>query len=181
MRFRCAALTGEERALRTRFAGDAAALRWLDEAPLAFRMRDRFIARFDGPVPTRIRTIEQSGVDRNGRSYRLAIDSRAGGGRSTRITATYGTAPERQFTLSNRVFPLLDLSTLKVGASEIPGLPSLALELNYGHPRRYCPERNYVSRPWVTIIFEPGRVRGRDTRRNNCQHIYVEITDVAAR
>jgi hypothetical protein len=178
---RCAALPGEERAFRSRFAGDANALRWLDQAPLAFRMSERLIARFDGPTRTRPRSAAQSGVDESGRLYRLTIDARADAGRSTRISASYDGGPEHSFTLSNRAFPLIDLRSLAVGAYTIPGHRRLEVELHYGYARGYCGEIGEDDRPKVRISFERTRVHGTDTRRDNCQRLYVEIENADAR
>lgn len=176
-RLRCAALVGEERVFRGRFAGNTDALRWLDQAPLAFRLERRFVATFDGPVPARPRRTEQSGIDFDGRPYRLTIDTEADGGRSTRIAATYNGWPERIFTLSNRIFPLLDLQSLEVGRYDLPGDRPFSVKLRYGLPRGYCGEVG-DDREQVTIGFGRAQADGYATQRTNCQRIYRNIREL---
>jgi hypothetical protein len=173
-RLHCAALAGEERGWRTRFAGDTRALRWLDQAPLEFRMELRLIVTFDGPEPARPRRTEQSGTDGEGRHYRLTIDAEADGGRSTRIAAAYDGWPERSFTLSNRAFPLIDLQSLEVGVQLLADDRSFRVELRYGHRRGYCGELG-DDREQVTVGFGQIRVSGYATLRTNCQRVYTDI------
>jgi hypothetical protein len=179
-RLHCAALPNEERSWRTRFAGDAAAMRWLDQAPRAFRMEMRFRTTFDGPTPARTRNVAQSGVDERGRPYRLTIDTQADRGRTTRITVAYHGWAERSFTLRNQAFPLIDLQSLAVGIYTLPFRPSFQVQLRYGYARGYCGETMQDDRPLVRISFERARVRGTDTRRTNCTYNYETITDAAA-
>jgi hypothetical protein len=176
-RLRCAALAGEERILRRRFAGDEAALRWLDQAPLAFRLEPRFVTTFDGPEPARPRRTEQSGADAEGRPYRLTVDAGADGGRSTRIVAAYNGWPERSFTLSNRIFPSIDLQSLEVGVQVLAADRSLRVKLRYGRRRGYCGEMG-DDREQVNIGFGQTRVSGYATQRTNCQLIYTNIGNV---
>ncbi len=180
-RLACSAIDGEEQGWRSRFDGDVRAMRWLDQAPLAFRMSPRFVSTFDGPSPTDARRIEQSGVDEEGRPYWLVVDTGVDGGSATRITARYADWPERSFTLDNRAYPLIDLHSLAVGSSPFPEFPGMTVQFHYGHPRGYCGEIATDDRPRISVGFEPGRVRGTDMRRTNCQRGYVEIEDVAAR
>ncbi|HYD13912.1 MAG TPA: hypothetical protein VEC11_13770 [Allosphingosinicella sp.] len=181
-RLRCAALPGEERALRARFANDADALRWLDQAPLEFRMEPRVAMTLDHTEPTLPHRIEQSGVDETGRAYRLTIDTMGDGGRLTRIAVAYDGWPERSFALSNRSFPLLDMETLQVRILPVPNDRRFHVRVRYGCPRDYCGEIGETdNRPQVQISFERGRVRGSDGRRDNCQHVYVPIVDAGAR
>lgn len=179
-RLRCAALAGEESALRTRFVDDAGALRWLNQPPLDFRMRTRFISTFDGPDPVRPRTVAQSGVDDRGRPYQLVIDTRADHGRSTRITAVYDNRPERSFTLENRAVPLLDLQTLTVGVQEVPDDQRLTVRILYGHDRTYCGEAG-DNREEIRIAFGAAGASAYAMRRTNCQRVYENVMDAAAR
>lgn len=179
-RLHCTALAGEERAWRSRFAGHARALRWLDQAPRDFRLERRFVATFDGPLRAWPRRTEQSGIDVEGRRYRLTIDTEADRGRSTRVVAAYDGWPERSFTLSNRLFPLIDLQSLSVGTSEPPFDRSLEVEVSYGDERTYCGTAT-DNRQKLVISFQQRRVRARHVLRTNCAYDYVRIEESAAR
>lgn len=179
-RLHCAALTGEERAWRTRFSGNARALRWLDQAPRDFRLERRFVVTFDGPLPARPRRTEQSGVNIEGRRYRLTIDTEADGGRSTRIVAAYDGWPERSFTLSNRLFPLIDLQSLSVGTSEPPSARGLSVQLSYGDERSYC-DTVTDNRQKVIVSFQQNRVSALHVLRTNCAYDSERIEEGAAR
>jgi hypothetical protein len=177
---RCASIPAEELGWRAMFAGDESAIHWLDETPDQFRMGQRFYSTFDGPSPTRARTVEQSGVDDRGRAYRLVIDRMANGGRSTRITASYAGWPARSFTLSNRAFPLIDLQSLEVGTSAFRELAYINVRLRYSYERSYCGDSFDDRRPTVDVTFERGRVSAQDTQRVNCDLVYLNVADAAA-
>ena len=174
-RLRCAALPNEERRFRNRFAADARALRWLNQDPLAFRMDRRLIVTLDSSEPTIARRTEQSGVDDEGRPYRLLVDRGATGGGSTVIALAYAGWPERRFTLRNGDFPLLDLQTLLVTVAPEADDPRLWVRMRFGHPRGYCGEHDLDDREQVTITFTRNEVTGYVTRRTNCQRVYERI------
>ena len=178
-RLRCASLHGEEQGWRTRFANDDGALRWLDQAPLSFRMDRRLVATLISSEPTTPHRLEQTGVDDGGRPYRLTIDAREDAGHATRISVTYAGWPARSFTLRHREFPLLDLNTLQASTIPAPN-DRFFVMLSYGHPRRYCGEDG-DSRESVRVVFLPTEVRGDAMRRTNCQRLYEPVTDAAAR
>jgi hypothetical protein len=179
-RLHCATLPGEERAFRARFANDAAALRWLDQAPLAFRLDHRLVADLDSSEPTTPRRTEQSGVDDEGRPYRLIINTEADGGRSTSIDVAFAGWPIRRFALSNRDFPLIDLQSLLVSVwGDID--PRFGVRLRFGHMRGYCAELDYDDREIVSIAFTRNEGTGYVTRRTNCERVYERIPDATAR
>jgi len=177
-RLRCRALDGEERAFRQRFAGDAQAVRWLDQPPLQFHLRRRFVSVFDGPTPVQPRRMEQTGVDSNGRGYRIVIDAEADRGSSTRISASYDGWPERSFPLSNRLFPDVDIQSVTVSTYDPPPRRAILIEFSYGEDRSYCGTQG-DNRPDVTVLFERGRVRAQGHPRTNCSHETVSIDENA--
>lgn len=174
-RLRCAALPDEERAFRNRYGADARALRWLNEDPLAFRMDRRLIATFDSSEPAIAQRAEQSGVDHDGRPYRLIVDLGAERGRSTWIALAYAGWPERRFILGNSEFPLVDLQSLLVTVLPADHDPRLRVRLRFGHARGYCGEHDLDDREEVTISFTRNEVTGYVTRRTNCQRVYERI------
>ena len=176
---RCSALADEERAWRARYAGDEDTLRWLDQAPHLFRIEPRLWVTFDGPVTVQANIVEQNGTDERGRRYRLSIDRDADGGRSTRITASYGRWPARSFTLSNNAFPLIDLQSLEVGSSSFPSDPYLNVRLSYSYSRRYCDPFNHRQRPEVNVTFKSNRVHASNTQYLNCDRIEAPVADAA--
>jgi hypothetical protein len=181
-RWRCAALPGEERALRASHAGDRVVLRWLDQNPFEFELPRMRLDRTRRPVDIWPEKIEQSGTNPvTGLPYRILIETRVARGRLTRITASFDGLPARSFTLDNRAFPMLDVQTLTTMLLSPPrdNAHMLLLFMTYGHPRGYCSDDD--DRPSVQISFDRTGAYGATSPRDNCIYDQVPVADAAAR
>ena len=142
-------------------------------------MDRRLVTVLDSTEPARAQRTEQSGVDHDGRPYRLTIDIAADGGRSTRISAAYAGWPERRFTLRNRDFPLVDLQSLLVTVLPAGNDAILRVRLRFGHERGYCGEHELDDRDESGITYRRDEVTGYVTRRTNCQRVFERIRSSA--
>jgi len=181
-RWRCAALPGEERTWRARYANNALVRAWLDLDPIRFTLNNVEINAWHGPLPARPRRIEQAGVDaRTGQPYRLVIEA-GSGTRQTRITASFANAPTRSFTLDDTQVPFLDLQSLRVMLGTPPvRRPQLYVMLRYGEMRGYCSLEQRDDRSEISIVFEPERVRASRSETINCETNWSDLPDAAAR
>ena len=180
-RLQCAALQGEERRWRTRYAADPEVLRWIDRDPLGFHLNGIMVSSWDGPPGAHPQYVEQQGRDRRGRPFRLVIDRAADGGRLTQVTLRYADWPERIFALNNSRFPLIDLSSIDLAAGEPPREGAFHIFLHFGYPRGYCQAPDRDDRPLIQITFRWDGTSANFADRTNCQFNYVALTDAAAR
>jgi len=180
-RLRCAGLPVEERAWRARYAGQPDVLRWIDRDPLGFHLNSILISAWHGPPGAYVRRVEQRGIDvQTGRPYHLVIDGQTDSN-WVRITASYLDRPERSFTLDARRFPWLDLQSLEVSLGTPPREGWLHLTMRYGERRGYCAIGETDDRPQVVVIFERERIMGQRSERPNCEAVWTDLTDAAAR
>lgn len=165
-RLACGALPSEERELRERYRGNAAALAWLDRDPRDFRLPGPIVVhRPDGPPSAFVHRMEWSGTESGGpAAFRLSVDSDAENGGATLFTAAWGDVPARSFRIDNGRFPWLDLQTVRAQLGD----DRLSVELRFGYRRGYCADADEDDRPRLALIFYRDRVSASYEDRTNC-------------
>ncbi|HYG30136.1 MAG TPA: hypothetical protein VD887_07975 [Allosphingosinicella sp.] len=168
--YACPGLPREEAAHRARFAGDANALAWLDDAPEDFDLGILETTAYHGPPGAEVRRIEYSGRTRAG-PWRVALDLDAHP-RAAALALAFPAGPNRTIWLEHGLFPWLDATSLRVAFDPEGRDERLILDLRYGLFRGWCGRIDGEDRPEISILVpergaEISVARG---ERTNCRY-----------
>jgi hypothetical protein len=169
-RLACSSLPAEEATWRARYNQTPDVRQWLDLDPLEFRLPSFLLFVTEGPTPGSVQHIEVSGVSYDdGSPFRVAADTRAGGGRYTSFTVSFADVPERVFRVENARFPGVDLQSLLVLYGFRASTQQLTIQLRFAYPRGYCSDQADDDRPRLIIHFNRTEYDGHYVDMTNCE------------